>query len=62
MPIASRSQQRAMYAAASGRGTQGIPKAVAKEYIQATPASAYATMPAKATAKRTPVLKRKRGT
>lgn len=45
MPIKSKSQQRAMYAAASGKGQGGIPKKVAKEYIEATPKSAYAKMP-----------------
>jgi hypothetical protein len=45
VPIKSRSQQRAMYAAASGKGQTDIPKSVAKEYIEATPKSAYGTMP-----------------
>ena len=34
-----------MYAAASGKGQTGIPKKVAKEYIVATPKSAYGKMP-----------------
>lgn len=58
MPIVSRSQQRAMYAAASGKGQTGIPKKVAKEYIEATPKSAYAKMPEQV-GKRKPVMKRK---
>lgn len=34
-----------MYAAASGRGKTDIPALVAKEYIKATPKSAYGKMP-----------------
>jgi len=45
VPIKSKAQQRAMYAAASGKGQTGIPKKVAKEYIEATPKSAYGKMP-----------------
>ena len=45
MPITSKAQQRAMYAAASGKGQTDIPKKVAKEYIEATPKSAYGKMP-----------------
>jgi hypothetical protein len=48
MPIKSKRQQRAMYAAASGKSQTGIPKKVAKEYIEATPKSAYGKMPEKA--------------
>jgi hypothetical protein len=58
MPIRSKSQQRAMYAAASGKGQSDIPKSVAKEYIEATPKSAYKKMPETA-GKRKPVMKRK---
>lgn len=47
MPIKSKAQQRAMYAAASGKGETGIPKAVAKEMIAATPKKSYATLPEK---------------
>ena len=47
-----------MYAAASGKGQTGIPKKVAKEYIEATPKSAYAKMPEQV-GKRKPVMKRK---
>ena len=57
MPIKSRSQARAMYAAASGTGQGGIPKKVAKEYIAATPKSAYAKMPERV--KRKAAMKRK---
>ena len=58
MPIKSKAQQRAMYAAASGKGQTGIPKKVAKEYIEATPKSAYAKMPETA-GKRKAAMKRK---
>ena len=57
MPIRSKAQQRAMYAAAEGRGQTGIPKKVAKEYIAATPKSAYADLPERA--KRRAAMKRK---
>jgi hypothetical protein len=39
MPIKSKAQQGAMYAAAAGKSTLGIPKKVAKEFIKAGPAS-----------------------
>ena len=39
MPIKSKAQQGAMYAAAAGKSTLGIPKNVAKEFIKAGPAS-----------------------
>lgn len=57
MPIKSRSQARAMYAAASGKGQTGIPKKVAKEYIEATPKAAYGKMPERV--KRKAAMKRK---
>jgi hypothetical protein len=57
MPIKSKRQQRAMYAAASGKSQTGIPKKVAKEYIEATPKSAYGKMPEQI--KRKPAMKRK---
>lgn len=41
-----------MYAAAEGRGNLGIPKSVAKEYIEATPKKAYKNMPRKVAIKR----------
>lgn len=37
MPATSSAQLRAMYAAAKGRSTLGIPKAVGQEFVQATP-------------------------
>lgn len=52
MPIKSLSQAKAMYAAAEGRGNLGIPKSVAKEYIEATPKKAYKNMPRKVAIKR----------
>jgi len=57
MPIRSKAQQRAMYAAAAGRGKTGIPRETAREYIKATPKSAYADLPERA--KRRMALKRK---
>lgn len=38
MPIQSKAQQKAMYAASEGKSTLGIPKKVAKEFIKAGPA------------------------
>ena len=35
MPIKSEQQQKAMYAAAAGKSTLGIPKKVGKEFIKA---------------------------
>lgn len=35
MPIKSKAQERAMYAAAAGKSTLDIPKKVGKEYIKA---------------------------
>lgn len=40
MPIESKAQQRAMYAAAEGKSTLGIPKKVGKEFVDAGPAKA----------------------
>lgn len=60
MPIKSKAQQRAMYAAASGKGGTGIPKKVAKEFIESTPKKAYASMPEKASSRKV-ALKRKGG-
>ena len=39
MPIKSKAQQGAMYAAAAGKSTIGIPKKVGKEFMKAGPAS-----------------------
>jgi hypothetical protein len=44
MPMKSKSQSRMAYATMGGAKT-GMPKTVAKEYIEATPKSAYGTMP-----------------
>ena len=35
MPMKSEQQMKAMYAAASGKSTIGIPKAVGKEFVKA---------------------------
>lgn len=51
MPITSKAQQRLMYATAGGAKT-GVPKQVAKEYIEATPAKAYKKLPARRMAAR----------
>lgn len=40
-PIVSRAQQKAMYAAASGHSTLGIPKKVGKDFVAAGPASKH---------------------
>lgn len=48
MPIKSKAQQRAMYAAASGTGKTGIPKKVAKEFIESTPKKSYTALPERA--------------
>ena len=37
MPYKSEAQQKAMYAAASGKSTLGIPKKVGKEFVKAGP-------------------------
>ena len=47
MPIESKAQQKAMYAAAAGKSTLGIPKKVAKEFIKA--GKAKANLPQKVT-------------
>lgn len=39
MPYTSKAQQRAMYAAAEGHSTLGIPKKVGKDFVAAGPAS-----------------------
>lgn len=57
MPMRSKAQQRAMYAAAQGSGKTGIPASVAKEYIKATPKSTYGDLPERA--KRKVAMKRK---
>ena len=35
MPVVSKQQQKAMYAAAEGKSTLGIPKKVGKEFVKA---------------------------
>ena len=40
MPIVSDAQRKAMYAAAAGKSTLGIPKSVGKDFVAAGPASA----------------------
>jgi hypothetical protein len=47
MPIESKQQQKAMYAAAAGKSTLGIPKKVGKEFIKA--GKAKANLPQKVT-------------
>lgn len=37
MPAKSKAQLKAMYAAAAGRSTLGIPTKVGREFVQATP-------------------------
>jgi len=44
MPIKSKAQQRLMYATAGGAKT-GVPKQVAKEYIEATPKKVMKQLP-----------------
>ena len=39
MPFKSEAQKGAMYAAAAGKSTLGIPKKVGKEFVKAGPAS-----------------------
>lgn len=57
MPLKSKAQQRLMYAAAAGKVKDGPSPTVAKEYIAATPKSAYSKLPE--TAKRKVAVKRK---
>lgn len=45
MPAVSEAQRKAMYAAAAGKSTLGIPAKVGKEFVAATPAG---KLPAKA--------------
>ena len=39
MPIVSEAQRKAMYAAAAGKSTLGIPKSVGQDFVAAGPAS-----------------------
>jgi hypothetical protein len=59
MPIKSKAQQRAMYAAASGSGKTDIPKKVAEDFIEATPKSAYKDMPERAKKKKRVAMRRR---
>lgn len=56
MPILSKAQQGAMYSAAAGKSTIGIPKSVGQDFVAAGPAGgSYARLPEKAAgAKKTP--------
>lgn len=51
MPYTSKAQQAAMYAAASGKSTLGIPKKVGKEFVKAGPSKK--NLPAKAPIRKT---------
>jgi hypothetical protein len=52
MPILSKAQQGAMYSAAAGQSTLGIPQSVGKDFVAAGPAGgSFAKLPAK---KKTP--------
>jgi hypothetical protein len=53
MPIVSDAQRKAMYAAAAGKSTLGIPKSVGKDFVAAGPASAK--LPEKAPKKDKPL-------
>lgn len=46
MPAVSEAQRKAMYAAAAGKSTLGIPAKVGKEFVAATPSAGK--LPAKA--------------
>jgi len=52
MPAKSKAQARAMYAAAKGKSTLGIPKAVGKEYTAPMGKGDVAKLPARAKSKR----------
>jgi hypothetical protein len=48
MPIQSKAQQAAMYAAKAGKSTLGIPQSVGKEFVAAGPAGgSFAKLPQK---------------
>jgi len=50
MPIVSEAQRRAMYSAAAGKSTLGIPKKVGKEFVAAGKAKAKLPERAKSSA------------
>lgn len=52
VPITTRKQLRAMYAAASGKSKTGIPVAVAKKFIKETPKRKLKSLGKKRRAKR----------
>ena len=54
MPIVSEAQRKAMYAAAAGKSTLGIPKSVGKDFVAAGPASS--NLPEKVAKKKTKSL------
>jgi hypothetical protein len=45
MPLKSKAQQRLAYASAAGTAKDGMPPAVAREFIAATPKKAMAKLP-----------------
>jgi hypothetical protein len=47
MPVVSKDQNAAMYAAAAGKSNIGIPKKVGKEFIAATPKGSVKNLPKK---------------
>jgi hypothetical protein len=48
VPILSKAQQAAMYAAAAGKSTLGIPASVGKDFVAAGPAGgSFAKLPSK---------------
>ena len=53
MPIVSDAQRKAMYAAAAGKSTLGIPKSVGKDFVAAGPASS--NLPTRAPKKKKPL-------
>ena len=53
VPAVSDAQRRAMFAAAAGKSTLGIPKSVGKDFVAATPAG---KLPARAPKKKSKAL------
>lgn len=53
MPYVSEAQRRAMYAAANGKSTLGIPSSVGKDFVAAGPASSH--LPKKKSSKQKPL-------
>jgi hypothetical protein len=50
VPVVSEAQRRAMYAAAAGKSTLGIPESVGKDFVAASPPG---KLPARAPKKKT---------